>query len=282
MLLESISLGHKLFLEPLFHNLGLCLSEYSFASRFLFRREYDIKVLYENNNVWLTGKLKDGTTFLMPTRDIQSMSKATLLNSLQYADCFYPIPESWLNSMSLSNYRFNRSDSDYLFKREKIANYAGRNLSQKRNLLKQFLDSYKPEVFPYEISYMKDGFYILNEWQKSFKGKQNDFLPCKDALELAKELELLGYIIFIDGKPAAFILGEILRPHLFVIHFAKALIEFKGIYAYLFQELANRLAHEEISCLNWEQDLGEEGLRKSKLSYQPEKIEHKYIVSNAL
>jgi hypothetical protein len=42
--------------------------------------------------------------------------------------------------------------------------------------------------------------------------------------------------------------------------------------------MAHRLVTEEISCLNWEQDLGIEGLRQSKLSYQPDKLVSKFRV----
>ncbi len=88
----------------------------------------------------------------------------------------------------------------------------------------------------------------------------------------------MGYIVYIDEHPAAFILGEVFPPHLFVIHFAKGLTQYKGIYPFLFKELANRLVAREISCLNWEQDLGIEGLRQSKLSYQPDKLASKFRV----
>ncbi|NGX45382.1 MAG: hypothetical protein K940chlam2_00532 [Chlamydiae bacterium] len=47
------------------------------------------------------------------------------------------------------------------------------------------------------------------------------------------------------------------------------------MYPFHFRELAMHLSLEEISCLNWEQDLGLKGLRQSKQSFQPDKIAHK-------
>jgi hypothetical protein len=172
---------------------------------------------------------------------------------------------------------FNRDDSDYLFRKEKIAEYPGRDLSAKRNLVKQFLNAHEAKIIPYEKKWAKDALAILNAWQIGFKGEDSDFLPCQEGIQLSEELGLFGYLIYVEDRPAAFILGEHFE-NVFVIHFAKALTEYKGIYPFLFKELASRLHEQEISCLNWEQDLGQEGLRKSKLSYQPDKLASKYRV----
>lgn len=277
---EPLSLEHHTLLQPRFQSLGLCLSEYSFTSRYLFRREHDLHVLFDEPMIWLRGKTKDQLRYLMPTEDLRKIPVQLLLEKLKWADCFYPIPESWTSSFDPEHFRmaYNRDDSDYLFKREKIADYPGRNLSAKRNLVKQFLDAYPARVVPYEEEHIEDGLSILAGWQSSLNGKETDFLACEEGLKCAKKLGLSGYIVYIDEKAAAFILGEVFPPRLFVIHFAKALTHYKGVYPFLFKELANRLPHEEISCLNWEQDLGIEGLRQSKLSYQPDKLASKFRV----
>jgi hypothetical protein len=277
---EQLSLEHHAILQPRFQSLGLCLSEYSFASRYSFRREHDLHLLFDESMIWLLGKTRDGVRYLMPTEDLRKISTQVLLEKLKWADCFYPIPESWTSSFHSDHFRMesNRNDSDYVFKREKIANYPGRNLSAKRNLLKQFLDAYTARVVPYEQEHFEDGLSILNEWQGSSSEKETDFLACKDSLQFAKELGLLGYIVYIDEQPAAFILGEVFPSRLFVIHFSKGLARYKGIYPFLFKELACRLVDREISCLNWEQDLGIEGLRQSKMSYQPDQLVSKFRV----
>lgn len=279
MKIELLSLAHKDLLEPKFRALGLCLSEYSFASRFLFRRSHEYHVIFEDHRVWLRGKTRDGVCYLMPTEDLRNIPVAELLEKLKRGECFYPIPESWISSLSSDHFQmsFNRDDSDYIFKKEKIAEYPGRDLSAKRNLVKQFLEAHEAKIVPYKTALAEDAMSILNAWQKGFKGEDSDFLPCQDGIRLADELGLFGYLIYIDEKPAAMILGEHFTK-VFVIHFAKALIEYKGIYQFLFKELASQLSEHEICCLNWEQDMGQEGLRKSKLSYQPDKLASKYRV----
>jgi uncharacterized protein len=277
---EPLALEHKELIQSRFRSLGLCLSEYSFASRYLFRREYEFQVGFDEEMVWIIGKTSDGMRYFMPTEDLQKIQMERLLAILEETDCFYPIPEYWISAFNPSHFHmsYDRNDSDYLFKKAKIAEYPGRNLSPKRNLVKQFFDIYQAEVVPYTKKHLEDALTVLKAWQSSFKGEKTDFLPCQDGLMLTEELGLSGYIVYVDKQPAAFILGEILLPKLFDIHFAKALTQYKGIYPFLFKELAKHLPSEEICCLNWEQDLGHNGLRQSKLSYQPYKIAHKYRV----
>lgn len=280
MKIEPLSLEHKTLLEPRLKSLQMCLSEYSFASRYVFRHMNDYHVLFDGDSLWIRGKTKDGISYLLPTQDIRKIPPDQLLEKLKWAQCFFPIPESWIDSFDPERFQisFNRDDSDYIFKKTKIADYPGRDLSAKRNLLKQFLAAYTPTVVPYTKALYQDALLVLDTWQSGMASQETDYLACKDGLALSEELGFLGYLIYIDEEPAAFILGEIYRSHIYVIHFAKANIKYKGIYPFLFKELATRLSSDEICCLNWEEDLGQEGLRKSKLSYQPDKLANKYRI----
>ncbi|MGK5594093.1 MAG: DUF2156 domain-containing protein [Parachlamydiaceae bacterium] len=280
MKIEPLSLDHQSILKPKFQAMALELSEYSFASRYLFRFQYNFEVLDDDRMLWLRGRARDGSTYLMPTEDFSLIPYDYLLAMQEWAGYFYPIPERWIASLAKERFyiTFERSDSDYLFKTEKIAHYSGRKLSAKRNLVKQFSSAYRAEILPYSRDRLEDALTVLISWQETFQGYTSDFVPCQEGLLLADQLGLQGYMVYIDKQPAAFILGEVLHSTLFDIHFAKGLIKYKGIYPFLFKELANKFTYEEVRYLNWEQDLGEEGLRKSKLSYQPELIAHKYRV----
>ncbi|MGB7977557.1 MAG: DUF2156 domain-containing protein [Chlamydiales bacterium] len=278
MKIEPLSLMHQALLAPKWGALALPLSEYSFASRYLFRRGHDLHVVWIGERVWLKGKMRDGTPYLMPTEDMREIPEAELCETVKGVDCFYPIPEEWIPSFQRFQIHFDRDDSDYLYTREQIADYPGRHLSAKRNLVKQFQAAYTAEIVEYQPRLAEDALSILHAWQGRFDGKESDFLPCQDGIRLFLELGLSGYLVYIEGNPAALILGESFG-FCFVVHFAKALTEYKGIYPYLFQELARRLPVETIRWLNWEQDLGQEGLRQSKLSYQPHQLASKYRLS---
>ena len=90
-------------------------------------------------------------------------------------------------------------------------------------------------------------------------------------------LEFKGGVIEIDGKVEAFALGEQLNPQTAVIHVEKANPQFDGLYQLINQEFCTH-EWESVDYINREQDCGEEGLRKAKLSYHPHHLVNKYTV----
>lgn len=124
---------------------------------------------------------------------------------------------------------------------------------------------------------------VLEEWHKereNFEDKSfYDYYPAKEALENFSSLGFSGAIVYIDGIPAGFTIGEKIPgiSH-YAVHFEKGLTRFKGIYQYLNQAYA-RLLPEDIEFVNREQDLGDEGLRQAKLSYKPCGMIKKFSIS---
>ena len=88
-------------------------------------------------------------------------------------------------------------------------------------------------------------------------------------------LDYKGAVIRIDGKIAAFTLGEMLNDETVVVHVEKANGTITGLYGVINQEF---LLHEwpEAKYVNREEDTGAEGLRKAKLSYHPVELIKKY------
>jgi hypothetical protein len=78
-----------------------------------------------------------------------------------------------------------------------------------------------------------------------------------------------GILIRVDGKPVAFSIYEPLNPSTCVVHFEKAMREYKGLYQLVNRETAKQIMSKGCKNINREEDLGIEGLRKAKLSYYP-------------
>ena len=95
----------------------------------------------------------------------------------------------------------------------------------------------------------------------------------------AEALQLCGGIYYVEGRPVAYSLGEELsQGRSFVIHFEKAVQEYRGLWQFVNQAFASILP-EQYETINREQDLGNEGLRTAKLSYRPVDFVKKYRVS---
>ena len=73
-----------------------------------------------------------------------------------------------------------------------------------------------------------------------------------------------------------FALGEILPTNVGAIYFEKGDIAFKGIYP-LIDNLFCKKHFNEVRFINKQEDMGLEGLRKSKLSYNPVKLHNRFV-----
>jgi hypothetical protein len=93
----------------------------------------------------------------------------------------------------------------------------------------------------------------------------------KKAFDHFRELEMEGMLLRCNGETVALALGSRLSGDTFDIHFEKALDTADGAYAAINNGFAAYLREKypDVRFLNREDDLGIEGLRKAKLSYNP-------------
>jgi len=83
--------------------------------------------------------------------------------------------------------------------------------------------------------------------------------------------------LYIGDTMIGFITYEIISVEYAVCHFIKADGNYKGIYDMLIFVLGKELTINNIKYLNYEQDLGIEGLRRAKKRYKPEFYLNKFI-----
>ena len=123
---------------------------------------------------------------------------------------------------------------------------------------------------------------MLQDWYESHKAANPstnyhlEEIAIDRALRFRTQLDMEGLALVEDGKLLAFTLGSRLRGNTFDIHFEKAIED--GAYAAINQAFARHLRgkHPELEFLDREDDMGLEGLRKAKLSYNPDKMIEKY------
>ena len=91
-------------------------------------------------------------------------------------------------------------------------------------------------------------------------------------------LELEGLLLRAEGRIVAFTVGEPLNSDTYIVHIEKSFPEYKGSYQAINQLFAEYVQerHPDLIYINREDDAGDEGLRKAKLSYQPVSMVEKY------
>lgn len=98
------------------------------------------------------------------------------------------------------------------------------------------------------------------------------------ALTHCEELGILGGVLFVDGQIVAFTYGAPINSDTWDVCAEKANTDIEGSYAMINYEYVNHLPQNYV-YVNREEDLGLEGLRKAKLSYQPHYLLDKYIAT---
>lgn len=272
MKIEKLDLVHQSLLEEKFHLMQLNLSEYSFANLYLFRHVHDYEVMFDRDEVFIKGNTRDGKAFIMLT------SSPELLKDFDFGPVLlYPIPQEWIHyfERKIEQSSICEADSDYVFSVDKFAHYPGRDLSKKRNQVKQFLDHHTVESREYRPEDKEDALFVLKHWQGDRDRDTTDYFQFQESVELFDRLRLHGRIFHVDGKPEGLMIGEWLNKSYYVLHFNKACKDVLGLYQYMYQDLAQSL-EGKCEYINLEQDLGLPALRQAKHSYHPDFLIHKW------
>lgn len=175
----------------------------------------------------------------------------------------------------------DRDSFDYIYNSSDLIELKGKKYHGKRNHIKRFKDnnwSFEPltSVNFDDCTAFAAQFYNNNESYDDFSAVVEQY-----AIHMFfTNFDLLGLkggLLKSQGKIVGFTLGEQINSDTFVVHIEKALSEVQGAYPTICNEFAKACA-SNLKYINREEDLGIEGLRKSKLSYQPEFLLEKYTV----
>lgn len=281
-----IDLSMRNELHPQLSMLPDGVSEYTFAGLYLFRKTYDYHLSVLDNEKLLISGAKDTREFFMLPCGLPSSDK-TLAALLERYDYLKGLSESHADESRIRlerlGYRMqeDRDNFDYLYRREDLAHLQGRKFHKKRNHVNAFINNYEYDERALTSSNVGDAMGILDAWQQT-QSDWADYAAAREALERYAELDLKGYLVYVDGQPAAYTLGEpLMKGRSFVVHFEKALDGYRGLYQFINKAFATILPRH-YQWINREQDLGDEGLRQSKMTYRPSGFVKKYRVGRNL
>lgn len=180
----------------------------------------------------------------------------------------------------------DRDYSDYIYSVGKLATYAGKHLHSKRNFCHRFEAEHDWSFVPLSRELIPDCLNMLDRWTEQSSERLSSDIGYEHSailrgLEHMELLGLEGNVLYADGMIAGFTVGEKIASDTYCTHFEKAFPDIDGAYPVLCRETAKYLLreHPEVCYVNREDDMGNPALRKSKLSYYPEFILMKYILS---
>ena len=201
------------------------------------------------------------------------------LVAMTAADC------AKLEELYPGKFRFHpdRTFCDYVYSIDKLADLPGRKYQRKRNHVNRFYQDHPDckiaeidETMLPAVKAMAEAWYE----KRLAADPQGDYHMERTALHRAlenwAELGLTGLVLMEKDEIIAMTAGSFLNETTFDVHFEKALDD--GAYAVINQAFARHL-REKYPALQWlnrEDDMGIEGLRKAKLSYNPHHMVEKY------
>ncbi len=175
-----------------------------------------------------------------------------------------------------------REHFDYLYATADLIHLAGRRFHDKRNHLNAFRRAYRFAYAPMTELHLPACRELAEAWCRLRRCDEDlslagEWEAVREALTYFTALGLTGGVLLIEGRVAAFTLGELLNRETVVIHIEKADPEIKGAYTAINQQFLEH-AWPQVPFVNREQDLGEPGLRTAKLSYNPVRLVEKFQV----
>ncbi len=269
--------------------------ERTFVNAYLWSRFYQITYAIVNDT--LVFRSRESAAFSFPAGEpnkvretidlLQGYAKERELPFSLYnvTPEFFEQLEEWFPDRFEITYE--RDYADYVYETEKLATLSGKKLHGKRNHINKFMATYPNwsyETMTHEN--LEECFQMALKWRNENgcdddEEKNAEMCVTLNSLRLFEELELKGGILRVDGKVAAFTLGEQVSPDTFVVHIEKAFGDIQGAYPMINQQYVQ---HEcmDYRYVNREDDTGAEGLRKAKLSYYPAFLVEKGIVKEKM
>ena len=267
-------------------------SDYTVGAMYMWRNFYETSYAIKNDMLYYRVNFIDHTAFTIPVgggsldQAVNELKEYCKANGLPLWFC--TIPEEALPLLS-DHYHGNtpcepnRDWADYLYMAQDLAGMAGRRFSGQRNHINKFKKlfpdySYQPittDNLPRILDFLKD--FQVNYSKEESLAKE-EVLRAMELVSLFDKFKQLGGFIEVDGSIVAMAVGEVVGDTLYC-HIEKAKREYEGSYQMIVKEFSNDIhTRFGIQYINREDDVGDQGLRTSKLSYHPIKLLDKYCV----
>lgn len=179
------------------------------------------------------------------------------------------------------------SYTDYIYDRDALSTLAGKKLQSKRNHANRFERNYPHyEYRPLTPDLVHECWELEEQWAARHTDSEARLNADDEQHSMRRvfkhwdELGALGGVILVEGKVVAFCFGGPINYDTFDVCCEKADTDYEGAFAIINREFVRHLP-AQYTLINREEDLGIEGLRRAKLSYQPKLLLQKYSITIA-
>ncbi len=169
---------------------------------------------------------------------------------------------------------------DYIYDSEALITLKGKKLAAKRNHINAFLadgtwctekitDAHRDTLIAFNKKWCE------NRCENAPDYLKRELCAAEIAINNFEELGLMGLMLYKNDELVAYSYGEPINHDTFCVHVEKADANVRGAYQMINREFAKTFC-SEYKYINREDDAGDEGVRRAKLSYYPTQLGRKF------
>ena len=283
---QKLELEHIPLLKGFFSKVTTRLCDTTLGGAVMWRKGFETDFALEEDILFLRSKPDDGFAFTVPLgnleRGVELLKEHCNETGENLRFCSVSEEDKARLLALLPDFLgiASRDWFDYLYKAESLSTLAGKKLAGQRNHRNFFLKNHTDWCFEKitddnvaEVHGFFDAFCKENQKDSEYFYHEADAV--REVLQNRDAYGFDGGLIRAEGNICAFSFGERIGDTLFV-HIEKADRTVRGAYQMMVSEFVKHFAGDA-QFVNREEDVGDEGLRKSKLSYHPVKLLLKHL-----
>jgi len=262
-------------------------SDYSFVNISGWSEAYQLTWSFTDQLIWLKQKQPE-PLFWAPVGNWHHVDWQSMFQQMNLPVSFTRIPEKlldiWKNVGDVSlDIVEERDHWDYVYSATDLIHLKGNRYHKKKNLLNQFLKKYDYQYFSLNVERTDEALAMQEDWctwrdcesDKTLASENNAIANVLDAYRSFDNI--CGGVIFVNQLITAYTVAEYFSDDMIIIHFEKGCPMYKGAYQAINQLFLSHDANG-FQWVNREQDLGDPGLRKAKMTYHPSYFLKKFSV----
>ncbi len=284
---EELKLEQKERVETLRLRYGRIAASHSFAQLYLWRKNLELRIHLQENlystrgalfgpNAWLypVGGEEEKRSFIGQLLEQPGLELTNLMEEdVTFLSRYFPGKFEIVPTPD---------DSEYLYDRREQLALEGKRFAGIRNHIRRAERDHALTVQPLSAENIDAAIEIAEDWHRMKHeageyGIRDDGVPT-ELFQLAKQLDVTGVLVLVDGEPYAVCAGYPLSEHMYDFALAKQRSNLPGLSYYAKHALYASLP-ERFTVINAEDDVGLEGLRLMKHQMRPSGMLEMYQAS---
>lgn len=267
-------------------------SEMSFNSIYIWKDNWPLWLSENNGSLFMQRRYTHRTPCFWPVLGPDNRLRENLCLLLEEAERddwpfeMRGVTEEYREKMEIAlpgvfDFDYDRNFSDYIYKAEDLRNLGGKKYHAKRNHVNRFVEEHPDYVFrrasvadmPRCEQILTDSLVAMEQTARL----DEEIALMHRTFMIADEKQMDFAVLEIDGEIQGYTAGEMQFGDTALIHLEVANRDIRGTYPVINRDFLRNF-YPDVTWVNREEDVGVEGLRKAKLSYNPDHLLNKYTV----